>query len=122
MKKPLAISMLLPMQALAVAAMACNLVEVGKYIAPQDSPARAIPAGTYRGQFPWNANSISTLDENEITIAVSSSGEVSGEARFKYHHTDSHNQSGGGQCTSYYEFWETYTLSGQVAGLDDKSV
>lgn len=97
-------------------------VKPTKELAPQNPPARTIPAGTYRGQFPWNTNSHNTLVENEITIVVSSSGEVSGEARFKYAHTDSHNKGGGVQCTSYYEFWETYTLSGQVAGLDDKSI
>lgn len=97
-------------------------VKPTKDLAPQNSPARIIPAGTYRGQFPWNANSISTLVENEITLVVSSSGEVSGEAQLKSNHTDSHNTSGGGKCTSYYESWTTYTLNGQVAGLDEKSI
>lgn len=93
-------------------------VKPTKDLAPPNSPARTIPAGTYRGQIPWNASATtSKLVENEITIVVSSSGQVSGEARFKYN-----NRSGGGKCTSYYEFWETYTLSGQVAGLDDKSI
>lgn len=98
-------------------------VKPTKDVAPPNSPARTIPAGTYRGQIPWNASATtSKLVENEITIVVSSSGQVSGEARWKYNRTDLTNKSGGGKCTSSLEFLQTYTLSGQVAGVDERSI
>lgn len=85
-------------------------------------PASTIPAGVYKGEFPWNGKSINTLVRNEINIVISPSGAVSGAAFFQQNRSEPRKNADGVQCTYYYEFADTYVISGQIAGWLEQPV
>ncbi len=81
--------------------------------APEPDPDASLPAGTYIGKFPWNEELIDELIVNEIIIEVSSDGLVNGLATRHSTNTTVHSE----RCTTYYEYWISYDISGQIADV-----
>ncbi len=66
----------------------------------------------------WYDEAIRENIVNEIIIEVSSSGLVSGSATRHTSYTLVHHE----KCTTYHEFWNSYTISGQITGILDEPV
>jgi hypothetical protein len=80
----------------------------------------SIPAGTYIGEFYFNEehSDITELMANEINVNISNSGIVSGTAILQYNNT----YISADQCTHYTESGYSYTISGQINGVDRETV
>ena len=80
----------------------------------------SIPAGTYIGEFYFNEDHSdnSELMANEINVNISNSGIVSGSAILQFNDTYISTD----QCTHYTERGYSYTISGQINGVDRETV
>jgi len=82
----------------------------------------SIPAGTYTGEFYFNEDhsDITTLMTNEINVHISNSGIVNGSANLQFNNTSTTNNPE--LCTHYFEKGTSYTISGQINGVNRETV
>jgi len=94
--------------------------------APEDNESTgnagndSIPAGTYTGEFYFNEDHSDTTElmANEINVNISNSGIVNGSAILQFNNTYISDDL----CTHYTEKGASYTISGQIKGVDKETV